>query len=130
MSATIVRQNAANLLGASFGQAAYTTPTTPIKCHLDTAVGTDTAAGTEVTGGSYAAQTLTVNAPSVASYPASISSSNTPTYTNMPAATVTSMDINDTSGTPVRLWFGPLSASKTTNSGDTLTITSVSATLG
>jgi hypothetical protein len=44
------------------------------------------------------------------------------TYTSMPAVTVTSVDEFDNAGTPVRRWWGNLSASKTTNSGDTFSI--------
>lgn len=132
MTANIVRAEAAALLNATFAEATYTAPTTPLKIALDSAVGSDTAAGTEISGGSYARQTLTMAAASTGAYPASIASNVALTYTNMPAVTVTSIDYFDSAGTPIRRWFGSLTASKTTNSGDTLTIGSgsLTATLG
>jgi hypothetical protein len=132
MTANIVRVEAAAILNATFAEAAYTDPTTPIKVALDSAVGSDTAAGTEISGGSYARQTLTMAAASTGSYPTSIASNVALTYTNMPAVTVTSVDIFDSAGTPIRRWFGALTSSKTTNAGDTLTIASgsLTATLG
>jgi hypothetical protein len=92
----------------------------PIKVALNTSVGSASAAGTEVVGGSYARQALYF---SVASAEANTSNAAL-TYTNMPAVTVTSVDEFDSAGTPVRRWWGNLSASKTTNSGDTLSIAS------
>jgi hypothetical protein len=132
MTANIVRVEAAAILNATFAEAAYTDPTTPIKVAMDSAVGSDTAAGTEISGGSYARQTLTMAAASTGSYPTSIASNVALTYTNMPAVTVTSVDIFDSAGTPIRRWFGALTSSKTTNAGDTLTIASgsLTATLG
>ena len=50
------------------------------------------------------------------------------TQTNMPAATITAIELWDSAGTPVRKWYGLLTASKTTNSGDTFTIASGSLT--
>jgi len=122
--ANLVTVEANALLGASSGQAAYTNPTAPIKVALVTATGTATAAGTEVTGGSYARQTITFAAPAGGS----ISSNVALTYTNMPACTVTGVDEYDSAGTPVRRWFGALSASKTVNAGDTFSIASGSYT--
>jgi hypothetical protein len=58
----------------------------------------------------------------------SITSNTALTYTNMPAATITSIDEFDSAGTPVRRWWGNLSASKTTNSGDTFSIAASSYT--
>jgi|SRR5882672_3230832 len=118
----IVEANA--LLAGSSGQAAYPAVTAPIKVALVTATGTAAAAGTEVTGGSYARQTITFAAPSGGS----ISSNLALNYTNMPACTVTGVDEYDSAGTPVRRWFGNLSASKTVNAGDTFSIASGSYT--
>lgn len=95
-----------------------TRPTTPLKCRLMTANGSDSAAGTEVTGGSYASQSVTFGAASAGS----ASNSGALTYTSMPAATIVGVEIWDSAGTPVRLWYGPLAANKTTNSGDTFSI--------
>jgi hypothetical protein len=42
----------------------------------------------------------------------------------MPACTVVAVDEWDSAGTPVRRWWGALTANKTVNSGDTFTIAS------
>jgi len=81
-----------------------------------TATGSATAAGTEVTGGSYARQSVTFSAASAGS----TSNSAAVSFTSMPAVTVTGIDIWGSEATPVRRWFGNLSASRTTASGDTL----------
>jgi hypothetical protein len=122
--ANLVTVEANSLLGATCAQAAYVAPTAPIKVALVTATGTATAAGTEVSGGSYARQTITFAAASGGS----ISSNVALTYTNMPACTVTGVDEYDSAGTPIRRWFGALSASKTVNAGDTFSIASGSYT--
>lgn len=122
----IVQAEANRLLDASFGTAAYTAPTAPMKLALTTTVPTATAAGTEVTGGSYARQTLTMAAASSGSN----TISGTVSYTGMPATTVQGVDVYDSSGTPRRAWGGALSASKTTNAGDTFTINSLTASIG
>lgn len=130
--ANLVAVEAGALLAVSSGQAAYTAPTTPMKVALVSTTGTATAAGTEISGGSYGRQTITFAAPVTTSSPATITSNVALTYTNMPAVTVTGVDEFDSAGTPIRRWFGALSASKTTNAGDTLTIASgsYSKTLG
>lgn len=122
--ANLVSVEANALLGASSGQAAYVNPTAPIKVALVTTTGTASAPGTEVTGGSYARQTITFAAPSGGA----ISSNVALTYTAMPACTVTGVDEWDSAGTPIRRWFGALSASKTVNAGDTFSIASGSYT--
>jgi len=122
--ANLVTVEANSLLQATSGQTAYVAPSSPIKVALVTATGTATAAGTEVSGGSYARQTITFAAASGGS----ISSNVALTYTNMPACTVTGVDEYDSTATPVRRWFGNLSASKTVNAGDTFSIASGSYT--
>lgn len=102
-----------------------TAPTAPMKLALVTAAGSDSAAGTEVTGGSYARQTITFGAFSSGS----TSNSSTISFTSMPACTVVGVEIWDSAGTPVRWWYGPLSANKTVNSGDTFQVASGSLTL-
>jgi hypothetical protein len=92
-----------------------TAPATPIKCALVTVAGSDSAAGTEVTGGSYARQTVAFSASSGGT----TSNSGALTFTLMPACTVVGLELWDSTGTPVRIWYGPLSASKTVNVGDT-----------
>ena len=127
--ANIVQVEANNMLNGSLGTGtAFSAPTTPMKLALDTANGTATAAGTEVTGGSYARQTITFSAASAGA----TSNSAQINFTSMPAATVTGVEIYDSAGTPVRKWFGALTTSKTTSAGDTISfsVSSVSATLG
>lgn len=93
-----------------------TAPTTPVKVALVTANGSDTAAGTEVTGGGYARQSLSVGA----SVSGATSNSADLVFTNMPAATVVGVEVWDSAGTPVRLWYGALTASRTVAAGDEL----------
>lgn len=103
------------------------TPTAPIKVALITTAtpSTDAAAGSEVTGGSYARQTLTCGAASAGA----TSNSGTLTWTNMPACTVGGVEIYDSNATPKRLWWGPLAANKVVNAGDTFQLTAGSLTL-
>jgi len=84
-----------------------------------TVTGTDATAGTESTGGGYVAQTVTFPA---ASGTTSAASTNAQTFLNMPASTVVGIEIWDSAGTPVRLWWGPLTASKTFAGGETFTL--------
>lgn len=95
-----------------------TAPTTPMEVALVTAAGSDTTAGTEVTGGSYARQTLTVGAASAGA----TSNSADLVFAGMPAATVVGVEVWDSAGSPVRLWYGPLAASRTVAAGDELRI--------
>jgi hypothetical protein len=127
MANNVVLQEASRLLDASLGTTAYTAPTTPMKLALETATGSNAAAGTEVTGGSYARQTITFGAASSGS----ASNSNAITFTAMPAATVTGLEIYDSAGTPRRAWVGALTASKTVAAGDSLSfaISSITITL-
>lgn len=111
--------NAANrVIDATHGTTTLTAASTPVKIRLTTSAPTAAAAGTEVTGGSYAAQTLTMGAASAAS----AANSAALTYSSMPVATVVGVDEFDNAGTPFRWWFAQLAASRTTASGDTLTI--------
>lgn len=93
-----------------------TRPTTPLKCALVTANGSDSAAGTEVVAGgnAYARQNVTFSAAS------SGATSNTAQleWLNMPAVTVVGVEVWDSAGTPVRLWHGALASSKVVNAGD------------
>lgn len=95
-----------------------TRPTTPLKVRLMTANGSDSAAGTEASGGSYASQSVTFTAAS-----SGASSNNADvSFTDMPATTIVGLEVWDSAGTPVRIWYGALTANKTTNAGDTFTI--------
>ena len=102
-----------------------TAPTAPLKVALVTAAGSDTVAGTEVTGGSYARQSLTVGAAASGA----TSNSADVVFTGMPAATVVGVEIWDSAGTPVRLWYGNLAASRTVAAGDELRISAGSLSL-
>ncbi|GLP64306.1 hypothetical protein TUSST3_09260 [Streptomyces sp. TUS-ST3] len=92
---------------------------------LVTANGSDTAAGTEVAGGSYARQSLSVAAASAGA----TSNSADLVFAGMPAATVVGVEVWDSAGTPVRLWYGALAVSRTVAAGDELRITAGSLTL-
>lgn len=113
-----------NWLNPALG--APTRPTSPLKLRLMTANGSDSAAGTEVTGGSYAAQSVTIGSSSSGS---SVTNSADVVYASMPACTVVGVEVWDSAGSPVRLWYGPLSANKTVSAGDTFTITAGSLSL-
>ena len=95
-----------------------TAPSGQLKVALVTANGSDGAAGTEVTGGSYARQNVTFSAASGGA------TSNTAdlVWAAMPAATVVGVEVYDSAGTPVRWWHGALAASKTLQAGDELRI--------
>lgn len=125
MAGNIVDAEENRLLDASLGTAAFTAPTTPIKVALLTANGTDSAAGTEVTGGSYARQTVTFAAASAGA------TSNTALlrWSNMPACTVTGIEIYDSAGTPRRIWHGALTSSKTLSAGDAFEIAAGALTI-
>ncbi|MGW9584726.1 phage tail fiber protein [Streptomyces albidoflavus] len=97
---------------------ATTAPTLPLRVALVTANGTDAAAGTEVTGGSYARKNLTV----AAAVNGATSNSADLVWTGMPAATVVGVEVWDSAGTPVRLWYGALGTSRTLLAGDELRI--------
>lgn len=129
--AGIVRVEEQNLINGWLGITTYTAATTPMKLALATVTGTDTTAGTEVTGGSYARQTITFSAPTLGT-PTTTSNSGLISFTGMPAVTTTGIDIYDSTATPVRRAFAALTSSKTTASGDTLSFaaTAVSASLG
>lgn len=109
---------AGKLIDASNATSTLTAAVSPMKLRLNTAAATATAAGTEVTGGSYTSQTYAAAAAS--GTPAQASNSGIISYTSMPAVTVVGVDMYDSAGTPIRWWWGPLTANKTTNSGDTL----------
>ena len=114
------------LLDALVGAASYSV-TTPIKLALVTANGSDSAAGTEVTGGSYARQTISWSAAASGE----IHNDAVINFTGMPTATVVGIEVYDSAGTPKRLAYGALTSTKSVSSGDTLqfAISSISLTL-
>jgi hypothetical protein len=103
------------LLDALFGNASFSV-TGDIKLALMTANGDDASPGTEVTGGSYARQTIVFDTASggATQNDAAIS------FTDMPAVTVVGIEIYDSAGSPKRLMYGPLTTSRTVTAGDTV----------
>lgn len=98
-------------------------PTTPLKLKLMTVNGTDSTAGTEVSGGSYTPQTITFAA--TTSGTGTTSNSNVITFASMPAvggSGVVGFEIWDSNATPKRLWWIPATVAKTTNAGDTYSV--------
>jgi len=125
--AALDRTFARAVIDATVATTALTAVTSPIKCRLYTTSGTANAAGTEVSGGSYVSQTVTFTASTNADPPVAVSSVLA-SFPSMPACTVVAVGLFDSAGTPRRLWFGDLAASKVLNSGDTFQIASGSLT--
>jgi hypothetical protein len=117
------------LLEAIVGKTTYSATVAPIKIKLCSAVGTDAAAGTEISGGSYTAGGQSVTTWNAAAS-RQITNNTVLNYTNMPAVTVTSIDATDSTGSPVRKFYGTLSASRTTALGDTLSFAAAAIVLG
>jgi hypothetical protein len=90
-----------------------------------TANGSDSAPGTEVTGGSYARQTIAFDSASSGS----IANNAEINFTGMPSCTVVGIEIYDSAGSPKRLAYGALTASRTVTSGDTVQFAIGSVTL-
>ncbi len=135
MAAGLDQAESKRLLDASLGLVTYVAPTTPMKVGLYTVIGSAAATGTEVTGGSYARQSLAAGLPasSTAGSPSSITNSVAAiTFANMPATTVVAVEFFDSNGTPRRHSYGGLAANKTTAAGDSLTFATsqLTATLG
>lgn len=112
------------LLDALVGTSSYSV-TTPIKLALMTANGSDSAAGTEVTGGSYARETIAFDAASGGS----IDNNAAISFTDMPSCTVVGIEIYDSAGSAKRLAYGALTASRTVTAGDTVQFASGAITL-
>ena len=118
------------VLNATDGQATLTAVVTPVHCRLMTANGSATANGTELaTSGGYTSGTGAPTLTFAAAAAGSAANNSAVTVTNMPAATIVGVELWDSSGTPRRLWWGALTASKTTNSGDTFSIASAALTI-
>lgn len=112
------------LLDALVGTSTYGI-TGATKLRLMTANGDDASAGTEVTGGSYVAQTIAFDAAASGS----ISNNASISFTGMPAVTVVGIEIYDSAGSPKRLAYGALTSSRTVTSGDTVQFASDAITL-
>lgn len=112
-----------------FSARTATRPTLPLKLKLISNTPTDSTAGTELsTAGGYTAGGATVVFGTVASG-GSIANTADVVWTSMPAVTITAVEIWDTAGTPVRIAYGLLSSAKTTNSGDTFTVSTGNLTM-
>jgi hypothetical protein len=105
---------------AVVGKTTYPATTAPLRQRLYTVVGTDSATGTEVTGGSYASQAVTTwNAAASRA----ISNNTGTSFTGMPAVGgggVVATEFWDSAGTPVRKMWGLLATAKVVAAGDTV----------
>jgi len=131
--ANVSLAHAANLVDGSLGTAAYVASVGANHIRLMTANGSGTANGTELgTGGSYTAVTGITPAAFSAASTTTGGTSNTGvlSQTNMPAGTIVGIEIWDSAGTPIRHWYGALTASKTTALGDTLSFAAAAVTVG
>ena len=112
------------LLDALVGATSFSV-TTPIKLALVTVNGDDASAGTEVTGGSYARQTITFTAAASGQ----IENDTAISFTGMPAVTVVGIEMYDSAGSPKRLAYGALTVSRAVTAGDTVQFASGAITL-
>ena len=105
------------LLDHSFGKTAYTMPT--VYLALFTTATNDATGGTEVSGGSYARKS-TAGADWSAASAGAITNANALEFIQATASwgTVTHFATYDAPTGGNRLWHGPLTASKTIDSGD------------
>ena len=107
------------LIDHSLGTTTFTKPTT-IYAALYTVAPSDSSAGTEVTGGSYARQTITFSAASSGS-----ASNNTNVdFNTMPASTVVAVAILDAATSGNMLYWGTLTTNRTVTAGDSIRIAS------
>lgn len=127
MASMTDRTFAAAFMDASLHNAtAVTKPTSPLHLRLMTVQGSNTANGTEATAGNcpgYTAGGSTMGTPSFGASSSGVSASaNDVTWTASGSwATITSVEVWDTAGTPVRILQGALTASVTgVASGDTV----------
>ena len=109
------------LINAVLRNTSYTSPTT-VYVALFTSDPTDAGSGTEVSGGSYARQTITFGTAATSG-----SISNTSPAVTFPTAsaswgTITHIGLFDNSTGGNLLYHGPVTTSKTISSGDTFSI--------
>lgn len=131
--ANVSLAHAANLVDGSLGTAAYVATSGANHVRLMTANGSGTANGTELgTSAGYTAATGITPAVFGSASTSTGGTSNTGllSVTNMPAATITGIEIWDSAGTPIRHWYGALGANKTTALGDTLSFAIGAITVG
>lgn len=103
------------LLDAVFSAGAFSVTTVYISLHTGDPGETG---ASEATGGSYARQSAAFDAAASGA----TANSGTISFTDMPAATITHVGVWDAVSAGNFLWGGALTASKTTNSGDTFQI--------
>ena len=105
------------ILDHILGTTSYTMPN-PVYLALYTVAPTDSTAGTEVSGGSYARQTITFGAASggTASNDANVD------FSGMPACTVVAVAVLDALTSGNILVYGSLTANKSVDAGDILRI--------
>ena len=111
------------ILDHALGTTTFTKPTT-VYVALFTTNPVDAGSGTEVTGGSYARQSVTFASASTSSGTTTAVSNAGVTFTNLPTATITHMALYDASTSGNLLYYGALTASKSVTSGDNFTINS------
>lgn len=100
------------LLNIVFKNTAYTPPAT-VYAALMTAAPSDTGGGTEVTGGSYARQALTMGTPTLGT----ITNTVAFTFSAIPAATITHIAVYDASTAGNLLYYEALSSTIITTAG-------------
>lgn len=136
MSSGMASAVAVSCVGAMIGRSSFGAWSgTTGKIRLNSSAASDGSDGTEISGGSYVAGGISLGTISTtfgaAGYSAGVASVTnsgaTVTQTGMPAVTTTSASLYDNGGT--RWWWGDLSSSITTNSGDTLTFATSSITV-
>lgn len=111
------------ILDHVLGGSDYTRPAT-VYLALFTAAPTDAGGGTEVTGGSYARKSVTNNStnfPAASSGVKNLHVAQSFTAASASWGTVTHFGIFDASTSGNLLYWGALTASKTVDSGDTVT---------
>lgn len=97
-----------------------------LKLALHTADPGETGSGAEVSGGSYARQTITFGAASGGT--STMSNSGGIEFADMPSCTVTHVAIWNGAGSQI-YWSGALTSSRTVTAGDSLRITSLTVSL-
>lgn len=103
------------LLDHSLGTTSFTMPST-VRLALYTSDPTDADSGTEVSGGSYARQAVSFDA--AASGATQNSADVTFPVASANWGTITHVGVRDAASGGNLLWHGPLTASKTINTGD------------
>lgn len=112
------------LIDHSLGTTSYTMPAT-VYAALYTVAPSDSSAGTEVTGGSYARQTVTFGSASSGS----ASNNANVDFNGMPTCTVVAVAILDHVSSGNILYWGTLTSSRSVTSGDSVRIASGSLTV-